>query len=65
MVDFNEFLNIVITHQGDATDIIDEICTAFKLIAAGSHNNNNVKQKNNYNIIMKFVYVRIDCMPIY
>ena len=36
MVNFNEFLDIVIDRQGDAHDIYDEIMQGFKMFDIGN-----------------------------
>lgn len=35
VIDFNEFLDLVIQHQGDAKDVYDEIMQGFKLLDVG------------------------------
>lgn len=37
MIDFNEFLDIVIDKQGDCKDIYDEIIQGFKLFDYGEY----------------------------
>ena len=47
MVNFNEFLDIVIDRQGDAHDIYDEIMQGFKMFDIGNCCQTHMYLQNN------------------